>query len=179
MRSEYNVSLDLQKKLINELSKRSDTEALRIKHYLGMPYLSRTPGNPINEIVQKVLSAPSFRDLDIIETPEIVPADISFDLFDFPIDHPARSKSDTYYVDEKNILRTHTTVMWYYYLLDEKILEQIKKNAPLGLISFGKVYRKDEIDRQHMNVFHQMDGWYLAPKEKQIITTEDLQNVLI
>src|SRR3990167_8329157 len=178
MRSEYNVSLDLQKKLINELSKRSDTEALRIKHYLGMPDLSRTPGNPINEIVQKVLSAPSFRDLDIIETPEIVPADISFDLFDFPIDHPARSKSDTYYIDENNILRTHTTVMWYYYLLEADVKERMSKNEPVGCFSFGKVYRKDEIDRHHMNVFHQIDGWYLAPKEKQVIGEEDLKKVL-
>ncbi|HEY4490143.1 MAG TPA: hypothetical protein VJC12_02710 [Candidatus Paceibacterota bacterium] len=178
MRSEYNVSLDLQKKLINELSKRSDTEALRIKHYLGMPDLSRTPGNPINEIVQKVLSAPSFRDLDIIETPEIVPADISFDLFDFPIDHPARSKSDTYYVDEKNILRTHTTVMWYYYLLEADVKEKMSKNEPVGCFSFGKVYRKDEIDRHHMNVFHQIDGWYLAPKEIEIIDKNYLQKVL-
>ena len=58
---------------------------------------------------------PALAGFDNVIIPEVVPADISFDLFDFAADHPARSKSDTYYVDEKNILRTHDTVMWYYY----------------------------------------------------------------
>jgi len=52
----------------------------------------------------------------VIDIPEIVPADISFDLFDFPAEHPARSQSDTYYIDGEHILRTHDTVFWYYYL---------------------------------------------------------------
>ena len=30
-----------------------------------------------------------------------------------------------------------------------------------------------------MNVFHQMDGWYLCKKEEKIITSQDLRNVLI
>jgi phenylalanyl-tRNA synthetase alpha chain len=41
------------------------------------------------------------------------------------------------------------------------------------------VYRKDEIDRKHMNVFHQIDGWYLVPKKEKVITAEDLEQVLI
>jgi phenylalanyl-tRNA synthetase alpha subunit len=41
--------------------------------------------------------------------------------------HPARSKSDTYYADDNNILRTHDTVMWYYYMNLPEIKEKIKK----------------------------------------------------
>src|SRR4051812_36591094 len=114
MKDIYSIPRDEEKRLLAELSKRQDSEALRIQRYLSMPDLSRTDGSPIKEMVDRVLSEPAFSDFDIIETPEIVPADVSFDLFDFPKDHPARSKSDTYYVDDKNILRTHTTVMWYY-----------------------------------------------------------------
>ncbi|MEK7501037.1 MAG: hypothetical protein AAB642_02845, partial [Patescibacteria group bacterium] len=88
-------------------------------------------------------------------------------------------KSDTYYVDDNHILRTHTTVMWYYYLNDKGVKERIARNEPVGCFSFGKVYRKDEIDRNHMNVFHQMDGWYLIPKDQKIIGPVDLQNVLV
>jgi phenylalanyl-tRNA synthetase alpha chain len=143
-----------------------------------MPDLSRTPGSPIAEIVKRILDSPYFKSLDTIQTPEIVPASISFDLFDFPQDHPARSKSDTYYVDDKNILRTHTTVMWYYYLNDEGVKKRMAENQAVGCFSFGKVYRKDEIDRRHMNVFHQIDGWYLAPKSEKTITQTDLENAL-
>jgi phenylalanyl-tRNA synthetase alpha chain len=143
-----------------------------------MPDLSRTPGSPIAEIVERILKSPYFKDLDTIQTPEIVPADISFDLFDFPADHPARSKSDTYYIDDKNILRTHTTVMWYYYLRDPGVRARMANNEAVGSFSFGKVYRKDEIDRKHMNVFHQIDGWYLAPKSKKTIGQKDLEEAL-
>ena len=168
-----------EKNLRQQLESRTDAESLRMKRFLDMPDLSRTPDSPIYELAQRILNLPDFKNFDVIENPEIVPTDISFDLFDFPLDHPARSKSDTYYVDDKNILRTHTTIMWYYYLNNEEVKERIKKNQSVGSLSYGKVYRKDEIDHHHMNVFHQMDGWYICPKDEKIITAEDLQNVLI
>lgn len=165
-------------KLIRELEKRTDPEGLRMKRFLDMPDLSRTPGNPLYEIVQRVLNWPNFRGFDVIQVPEIVAAKISFDLFDFPPDHPVRSRSDTYYVDDDHILRTHTTVMWYYYLKDEGVKKRMAADEPVGAFCFGKVYRRDELDRHHMNVFHQIDGWYLAPKDKDIITTAELQEAL-
>ncbi len=178
MSQQITINLDEENRLKNELEKRTDFEALRIKRYLCMPDLSRTQGNPIKEVVDRILASNYFKDLDVIQTPEIVPADISFDLFDFPVNHPARSKSDTYYVDEKNILRTHTTIMWYYYLNDSNVKKRLAQNKPVGCFSFGKVYRKDEIDRKHMNVFHQIDGWYLAPKNLKTVTQSDLEESL-
>jgi len=175
-----NIIIDTTKEisLKKELEKRTDFEAQRIRRYLSMPDLSRTPGSPVAEIVKRILASPYFKDLDVIQTPEILPADISFDLFDFPADHPARSKSDTYYIDDKNILRTHTTIMWYYYLNDTDVKNRMAQNEPVGCFSFGKVYRKDEIDRKHMNVFHQIDGWYLAPKSVKTIGQTDLEDAL-
>ena len=164
--------------LKNKLETRHDAESERIKRYLAMPDLSRTPGSPIYEVVQRVIASPEFKGFDVIQVPEIVPADISFDLFDFPVDHPARSKSDTYYVDDKHILRTHTTVMWYYYLQNKDVKRRMSAGEPVGCFCYGKVYRRDEIDRNHMNVFHQIDGWYLASKDKKIIGLEDLERSL-
>ncbi len=167
-----------EERLRKEIEGRNDFEALRIRRYLGMPDLSRTPSSPLGEIVKRVKALPRFKDFDDIEIPEIVPADISFDLFDFPADHPARSKSDTYYVDDKNILRTHDTVFWYYYLHDPRIKEKIAEQEPLGAVCYGKVYRKDEIDRKHMNVFHQIGAWYLVPDSKQKLELDDLKAAL-
>src|SRR5437016_13078664 len=135
-----------EERLKKELANRTDAESQRMHRYLRMPDLSRTAGSPIAEIVKRILASPYFKGLDIIQTPEIVPSEISFDLFDFPADHPARSKSDTYYADNKNILRTHTTIMWYYFLQNETVKKRIAENKPVGAFSFGKVYRKDEID---------------------------------
>ncbi len=172
------INSEDEARLKKELETRTDAESQRMLRYLNMADLSRTEGSPIAEIVKRILASPYFKTLDVIKTPEIVPADISFDLFDFPKDHPARSKSDTYYADDKNILRTHTTIMWYYYLREESVKKRIEEGKPVGAFSFGKVYRKDEIDRKHMNVFHQIDGWYLSPKSIKTITQTDLEEAL-
>ncbi len=164
--------------LLKQLETRNDPEGLRLKRFLAMPDLSRTPGSPLYEMVERILALPDFKDFDIIDIPEVVPADVTFDLFDFPKDHPARSRSDTYYLANNYILRTHTTVMWYYYLRDESVKNRMAEGKPVGGFSFGKVYRKDEIDRQHMNVFHQIDAWYLVPKNQKILDKKDLEKVL-
>lgn len=175
---EYKISLTEQEALIKRLESRTDMEAARIKRYLAMPDLARTTGSPIKDIVDKTLKVKSLEGLDIIQIPEIISVDILFDLFNMGPEHPARSKSDTYYVDEKNVLRTHDTVFWYYYLNLPEIKERIAKGEAVGAICYGKVYRKDEIDNRHMNVFHQIGGLFLAPDDKKITTGDDLKGVL-
>jgi len=160
------------------LIRRDDVEASRMKRYLGMPDLSRKEGSPLYSIVKKVSEVPELSGLDVIEIPEIVPVEITFDLFDFPADHVARSKSDTYYINDGHILRTHNTVSWYYYFHDEKIIERAKNKDHIGALCFGKVYRKDEIDRRHMNVFHQLDGFKLIPNEEGALPLDELKRVL-
>lgn len=175
---QMNVESERDKALRAELETRTDAESNRIKRYLNMPDLSRAEEGPIRELVNRLTALEQFKEFDLISVPEIVPADASFDLFNFPADHPARSKSDTYFVSDNDILRPHTTVMWYYYFQQPEIRQKITDNQALGVLSHGKVYRKDEIDRNHMNIFHQMDGLYLHPKSDRTITQDDLKNVL-
>jgi len=177
-KKEYDIKLPEEKELLQKLEVRNDTESLQMKRYMSMPDLSRTQSSPINEIVKRILAQPDFKDFDIVKSPEIVPTSVTFDLYNFAPNHPARSHSDTYFIDDTNILRPHTTVMWYYYLSQPEVKEKIARGEAIGFFSFGKVYRKDEIDRNHMNVFHQMDGGFLIPKSKKVIGIEDLQNVL-
>lgn len=168
-------------KLISELELRylrGDAEAGRILRFLKMPDLSRTEGSPLKEIIDRACEVKSLEGFDVVEIPEIVPTHILFDLFHMPPGHPARSKSDTYYVDENNVLRTHDTVFWYYYLNHPSVKKRIENKETLGAVCYGKVYRKDEIDRSHMNVFHQFGGLYIVPDDKQTITPEDLKNTL-
>ncbi len=83
------ISREDERRIVKALDGRQDTDALRMKRYLGMPDLSRTPGSPLYELVQRARCVPSLKDLDNIIIPEIVPASVSFDLFDFAADHPA------------------------------------------------------------------------------------------
>ena len=144
MSENIRIHRDEDEKLRQNLEARTDSEAERIKRYLNMPDLSRTPGSPLYEITERVKNAEAFRGFDVIEIPEIVPTSISFDLFDFPQDHPARLRSDTYFIDNEHILRTHDTVFWYYYLNHPMVKERISKGEAMGTLCYGKVYRKDK-----------------------------------
>ena len=95
--TEFIITADDEKVILKALEKRTDPDALRIKRYLGMPDLSRTEGNPIKKLVERITAIPDFQRFDLVNVPEIVPTSVAFDLFDFAPDHPARSRSDTYF----------------------------------------------------------------------------------
>ncbi|OGN09955.1 MAG: hypothetical protein A3J46_04465 [Candidatus Yanofskybacteria bacterium RIFCSPHIGHO2_02_FULL_41_11] len=173
------IKSEKEGKIIKKLEGRHDAEAERLKRFLNMPDLSRMSGSPLKEIVDRASGVSSLKGFDVIKIPEIVPTNILFDLFNMPPKHPARSPSDTYYIDDKNVLRTHDTVFWYYYLNDPEIRKRIENKETLGVICYGKVYRKDEIDRSHMNVFHQFGGLYIGPDDATTITSDDLKKALI
>lgn len=175
---EITIDSEEEQKLKKELETRTDFESGRIKRYLSMPDLSRTEGNPLKDIVDRASAVKNLEGFDVINIPEIIPTHILFDLFNMPEGHPARSKSDTYYINEDHVLRTHDTVFWYYYLNHPEIKKRIENKETLGAICYGKVYRKDEIDKNHMNVFHQFGGLYIAPDDKQTITPDDLKETL-
>lgn len=178
MHQEIIIDKTEENALLKNIQERNDIKAERLKKVLAMPDLSRTQGSPLKEMVDRVFAIEEFANFDNIIIPEIIPTEILFDLFDFAKDHPARSESDTYYVDEKNVLRTHDTVFWYYYLQQPEIQKRIARKESFGAFCHGKVYRKDEIDRTHMNVFHQFGGWYLTPTDTKELTIEDLQKAL-
>ena len=151
-----------EKKLIEELNKRSDVKAERIKRLLKLPDLTKKENSPVKFLVDTMLNLPRFKDFYVVEFPKIVTVEENFDLLNTPKDHPSRSQSDTYYLDEENILRTQTTTMWPYCLRDERILKILEEEGKIGIMGPGIVYRKDEIDRSHYPAFNQIDGIYIC-----------------
>lgn len=95
----------------------------------------------------------------------------NFDVLGFPMDHPGRSRSDTYYLNKEHLLRTHTSA-------HENECFQTCKTS--GYFITADVYRKDEIDRTHYPAFHQMEGARLwsqntANLEEQILA--DIESI--
>ncbi len=176
---EYIVADDsTAKQLLSEVSTKKDTNALRIQRLLSLPDLSRKENSPIKFLIDKIIAMSEFKDFDVIQVPEIVSVRDIFDLLNAPKDHPTRKETDTYYVNQDHVLRTQTTVMWPYYLQRPDVIKQLEEIGEIGLLSYGKVYRKDEIDRSHFPVFHQIDGLYLCKKADKEIGMKDLQEVL-
>ncbi|KAJ3279186.1 hypothetical protein HK104_001681 [Borealophlyctis nickersoniae] len=73
----------------------------------------------------------------------------NFDDLLFSADHPGRAKTDTYYVNEGTVLRTHTSAHQG---------EVLRSGLAEGYLLTADVYRRDEIDVSHYPVFHQMEG---------------------
>jgi phenylalanyl-tRNA synthetase alpha chain len=92
----------------------------------------------------------------------------NFDSLLIPKDHPARGKTDTYYIDENTVLRTHTSAHQC----------QLMKQGLKNFLVTGDVYRKDEIDNCHYPVFHQMEGVRLVDFDSDVNPEEELKKIL-
>lgn len=92
----------------------------------------------------------------------------NFDSLLIPPDHPARSASDTYYLDATTVLRTHTSAHQ---------AELLAAGHRQFLVA-GDVYRKDEIDRTHYPVFHQIEGVCVTDSTDTAAVESDLKRVL-
>lgn len=166
-------------KLAKEMAKNKDINSARINRLLNLPDLTRAKNSPIRFVVDAVFDIPLFKDFDTIDVPEIVSVDDNFNLLNTPPGHPSRQKTDTYYLNKDYLLRTQTTVMWSFYLKDKNTVNKLEKTGELKGLCYGKVFRKDEIDRHHYPVFHQIDGLYICEKSKKQIGINDLKDVLL
>ena len=173
----YSYKAD-NREVINELNKRNDAKANRIKKMLKLPDLTRLKSSPIYFITEAIKHIDILNGFDIVEIPEIVSIRHNFDYLCTPKNHPSRRESDTFYLTDQEVLRTQTTTMWPYYLKDNRALETLYSRGLLQAISYGKVYRNDEIDRNHYPVFHQIDGLSICSNRDKIYQTEDLTDVL-
>jgi phenylalanyl-tRNA synthetase alpha chain len=113
----------------------------------------------------------------LVDFPRIVSVQDDFDLLNTPKDHPSRRETDTYYVTDKDLLRTQMTVMWPYYLRGQNVLKKLETEGHIEALAPGIVFRKDEIDKKHFPAFHQIDFLYICKKEQKIITQKDLEDV--
>lgn len=83
----------------------------------------------------------------------IVTVSKNFDELGFAPDHPGRALSDSYYLNKEYMLRTHTSA---------HEVEEYSSGKDAWVLS-ADVYRRDEIDKSHYPVFHQMEGTHVWP----------------
>jgi phenylalanyl-tRNA synthetase alpha chain len=113
------------------------------------------PVSITRQIIESVFPAPTYKYYNNFHP--VVSVQDNFDSLGFPPDHPGRARSDTYYINESTLLRTHTSA-------HEAAI--FKANESSGYLISADVYRRDEVDRSHYPVFHQMEGARLWDRSK-------------
>lgn len=166
-----NVKCEIESILSEKIKKLKEKEAqrkaLEESVDLTIPGARRSLGrlHLITKVMEECVDVFDKMGFEVVEGPEIENAYYNFEALNTPDWHPARDLHDTFYIDEKRLLRTHTSPV--------QIRTMEARKPPLRVISPGRVYRKD-YDASHLPAFFQIEG--LAIDENMSIA--DLKGTL-
>ncbi len=88
--------------------------------------------------------------------PEVDDEYHNFSALNIPDHHPARDMQDTFFIDEKIVLRTHTSNVQIHLMENEE--------PPIRYIVPGRVFRNEAIGYKSYCLFHQIEGIYINKK---------------
>ncbi|EQA34796.1 phenylalanine--tRNA ligase, alpha subunit [Leptospira inadai serovar Lyme str. 10] len=136
---------NLKSKIFDELASKEWFDVLR-------PIGSVEPGtlHPISHIQYEVEDIFTSMGFEIWDGPEVETDFNNFSALNFTEDHPARDMQDTFYLDDGNLLRTHTSP------IQVRALRKLK--PPFRIIAPGRVFRYEEVDASHETCFYQIEG---------------------
>ena len=105
--------------------------------------------HPVTRTIARIRDIFARVGFEVVEGPEIEDDFHNFGALNIPDHHPARAMHDTFYIDDKMVLRTHTSPVQ---------IRVMENNAPpIRVICPGRVYRCDS-DLTHTPMFHQVEG---------------------
>lgn len=108
---------------------------------------SYSPITLVQRDLEEIFSSMGFT---IEDFSEIVDDYECFESLNIPKHHPARDMQDTYYLDNGQLLKTHTSAA------QNHIMK--KYGPPLRAIFPGRCFRNEATDASHDNTFFQMEG---------------------
>ncbi len=119
---------------------------------LTLPPHGPRPGSlhPITQIQAEIEDLFVSLGFAVLDGPEVESEYRNFDALNIPPDHPARDMQDTFWLEDGNLLRTHTSPV------QVRGMEQFK--PPLRMIAPGRVFRNEEVDASHEHTFYQLEG---------------------
>lgn len=148
---------------INEKTKQSST--VKINQEFFDPTVPGNPAptgalHPITKIFHEIEDIFGKFGFSIATGPEVEWDEINFQKLLLGPDHPSRDTQETYYFDEKRLLRVHTSSVQVRYMESHQ--------PPIRIVVPGRVYRRDTIDATHLPSFHQIEG--LMVDDKTVLT---------
>ncbi len=158
----------LLKERQQELKKKALEEELlknRIDITLPPHWIESGASHPVISTLIEISETFLSMGFSIAEGPEVEKEEYNFDMLNIPKDHPARDMQDTFFLNNGDVLRTHTSPV--------QIRTMLKQKPPIAIIAPGRVYRKDA-DPTHSPMFHQIEGLLVDEK----VTFRDLKGIL-
>ncbi len=151
---------------IVEQEKQELIESERID--ITLPGRSNPTGtlHPVSVVMNEVADIFHKIGFEVRTGPHIEDEFHNFEALNIPEFHPARALQDTFYMEDGNLLRTHTS--------PTQIRMMESRDPPIRMIALGTCYRKDTIDASHMPVFHQIEGLMIDTD----VTFSDLAGIL-
>lgn len=108
--------------------------------------------HPVTQTLSRIEALFHSVGFSVASGPEIETDFYNFTALNIPENHPARAMHDTFYVDNGNLLRTHTSPVQIHYMQNNE--------PPIKVIAPGRVYRCDS-DVTHTPMFHQVEGLWI------------------
>lgn len=105
------------------------------------------PGTLMQYELEQIFTAMGFR---VLEGPDIESEYFNFTALNIPADHPARDTQDTFWLEDGNLLKTHTSPM--------QVRAMRKYGAPLRAVFPGRCFRFEATDASHDSTFYQLEG---------------------
>lgn len=87
---------------------------------------------------------------EVVDGPEVELDYYNFEALNIPENHPAKDEQDTFFINDKVVLRTQTSPVQI------RVME--KSKPPIKIVAPGRVFRSDEVDATHSPSFHQIEG---------------------
>jgi phenylalanyl-tRNA synthetase alpha chain len=122
--------------------------------------------HPITQMRRRIEDVFIGMGYEIFDGREVDTVYYNFEALNTPEAHPSRDPQDTFYVDDRTVLRTHTS--------PSQIRAMEAHEPPVYVASLGRVYRRDTIDATHTPIFHQVE----ALAVDRSITLADLRGTM-
>jgi phenylalanyl-tRNA synthetase, alpha subunit (EC 6.1.1.20) len=131
------------------------------EHYDFTIPSNREPGtlHPITIVQKKIEDIFKTMGFIIEDGLEIQTEYNNFEAVNIPKNHPARDMQDTYYLENGQLLKTHTSAA------QNTIMRKYgppKPGQPLKVLFPGRCFRNENIDASHENTFFQLEGMMIG-----------------
>ncbi|MDA3900864.1 MAG: phenylalanine--tRNA ligase subunit alpha [Spirochaetes bacterium] len=106
--------------------------------------------HPLSQIQHEIEDIFTSMGFSVLDGPEVETEYYNFEALNIPKHHPARDMQDTFWTEDNNLLRTHTSAI--------QVRGMEKNSPPFRVIGPGRVFRYEATDASHENTFYQVEG---------------------